>query len=752
MQKKEWSGPPSLILSLFRWFCRPEYHPDIEGDLIEIYEIRRQERGVSYARWMLFFDIVALFRPSIIKPISFFNPFNQPTMFRNNIKIAWRHLWKNSFVSLTNLLGLIIGMTAALFIWQYVYFERSYDDFHEKGDRIYRVRTERIKDGVPFMKFAAGTAAAAPLLKDNFPQIEDYVKLRNAPDAVFSYQKEKSLREDKAFFATPSIFNVFSFPLLEGDVNSALEAPFTACISQSTSLKLFGQTDPIGKSVKVNDEMEFKITGVFKDVPENSHIKFNVLLSYVTFSDVLNEGAPTETSATWDGYYSYILLRPESNWRQIESEIPAVIENTYGEDMRKSLALYLQPLQDIHLTSHYLFEAEINGNERTVKFLFIIGISVLLIAWFNYINLSTANSELRAKEVGVRKVLGGNQGKLVKQFLTEAVILNIFAITISLFLVRILHPFFESLIGSKIPLSLFSDGKLFGVIILVLLLGTLLSGLYPAFVLSSFKPIQVLKSGRNGHGPSKRILSKGLVTLQFVASVGLIISTLVINKQLNFLQEKKLGLEIDQTLIIKGPKVIDSTFASKAYIFKQEAEQMASVTQLAASTSIPGRSFGWTAGGVHRVGAPENESENFHVMAADVEYSQLYEMQLAAGRHMSDQMGSDESIACLLNEKGAELLQFESPEAAIGQQIEFWGDRFTIVGVLKDFYQESPKSEIEPLVLRSRPAHWQADYYSIKMNTQGITNSLAGIEDIWKKHFPEDPFEYFFLDEYFNEQ
>ena len=243
MYKKERSGPPRVFLQFFQWFCRPEYHPDIEGDLLELFELRRNEKNISYARWMLLFDIIALFRPSIIKPFSSFNPFNQPSMFRNNIKIAWRHLWKNSFVTLTNLSGLIIGMTAALFIWQYVYYERSYDTFHEKSDQIFRVRTERIKDGVPFMKFAAGTASAAPLLKDNFPQIENYVKLRGAPDAVFSSQKEKSLREDKAFFSMSSIFKIFTFPLLQGDPDSALDDPFTALhlpIDRFETLRRYG--------------------------------------------------------------------------------------------------------------------------------------------------------------------------------------------------------------------------------------------------------------------------------------------------------------------------------------------------------------------------------------------------------------------------------------------------------------------------------------------------------------------------------
>ncbi len=740
-------------LKVFQWFCRPEYHRDIEGDLIELYQDRLDEKGPGYANLMSWIDVALLFRPSIIKPISLFNPLKGPFMLKNNLKIAWRQLSKNRFVTLINLSGLIIGMTAALFIWQYVHFESSYDKFHEKSEQIFRIRTDRINDGVPFMQFAGGTAGAAPLLKKHFTQVDDYVKLRGAGEAVFSYEYGRSVRLDRVFFSMPSLFDIFSFSLVEGDEETALSEPFFACISQSTAKKLFGDEDPIGKTIMHNNSRKLQVTGVFADVPANSHIKFDILISYITFTDVIAPDAPTETSMTWDGYYSYVLLQPGTDWQDLESRIPAAIEQDYDPEIASMVALYLQPLEDIHLNSHYLFETEVNGNQRVVQFLWLIGISVLLIAWFNYINFSTANSEVRAREVGVRKVLGGTQRKLIYQFLTEATLLNIFAIAVSFLLVWLLQPFFERLIGQPVSLSIFSETNLLMITVAVLLVGTLLSGLYPAFFLSSMRPIKVLKAGAGGsQRPQSKWLSKGLVTLQFIATVILIAGTFIVNRQLKFLQDTDLGFEVDQTLIVKGPKSTDSTFVSKSNIFKQQLEQLGSVRGVAASTSIPGQAFGWTAGGVQRVGAAEDQSQSFHVMAADVEYADLYDMELVAGRHMSTEMGSDESIACLLNETGAALLDFSSPEDAVGKEIEFWGDRFMVVGVLKDFYQESAKSDIEPLVLRARPPQWDADYYSVKMSTDQLGSTLASVEESWQKVFPEDPFEHFFLNDHFNTQ
>ncbi|MEO1262650.1 MAG: ABC transporter permease [Bacteroidota bacterium] len=674
-------------------------------------------------------------------------------MLQNNLKIAWRHLLKNKFISAINLTGLIVGMTAALFIWQYVNYERSYDQMHLNGEQVFRVRTDRVKDGVPFMQFAAGAACAGPLIKNNFAEVEDYVKFKSSSEAVYTYGTDVSFREDKVYYTMPSVFDIFSFPLIKGNKETALAEPFTACISESTAKKIFGGEDPVGKSIFRNGNREYKITGVFADCPPNSHLKFNILLSYITFSDVFNENNQTETAIYWDGYLTYLKLKPNTDWKNLETKIPAIIEKNYDQEAAASVEFYLQPLQDIHLNSNYLFEAEVNGDEKAVNFLFIIGILVLLIAWFNYINMSTARSEIRAKEVGVRKVVGSSRGKLIGQFLTEAAVMNLFAIIGSFAMVQLLNPFFEKLIDKEIPITLLDQPKVLFSILAVFIIGTILAGLYPAFLLSSFKPIAVLKSNvSNNKLAGGNWLRRGLVVVQFMATVGLIAGTIIIYKQLQFMQETKLGLSIDQTLVVKGPNMIDSTFSDKSKIFIEEVEQLAPVKLMAGSSSVPGQAFGWTIGGVRRPGWSEEKSEAFHGLAVDPDYSVLYEMELAAGRHMSDEMGTDNRIACLLNETGAKLLEFETPEEAVGKGISYWGDQFIVAGVLKDFHQESPKAVVEPMIMRSMPGEWGRDFYSVKLNTKDLSTTITQINQKWSSLFPGNPFDYFFLDDHFNQQ
>ena len=672
-------------------------------------------------------------------------------MLRNNLKMAWRQLLKNRYITMVNLVGLIVGMTAAMFIWQYVHFERSYDNFHEKKDRIYRVRTDRVKDGIPFMQFAGGAACAGPVIARNFPEVEAYVKLTGSSEAVFTDEKNNTFTEDKVYYAMPSLFDIFSFDILQGEKEKILTEPFTACLSRSTAKKIFGDENPIGKTLTRNGDSEYKITGVFEDIEENSHIKFEILLSYITFSDVFNEGGESETSPYWDGFFTYLLLKPGTDWKALEEKIPGVLEKEYDEEARASVAFYLQPLSDIHLTSNYLIEAELNGDGNAVRFLFIICFLVLVIAWFNYINLSTARSEGRAKEVGVRKVIGSSKKGLISQFLTESALISFIAIVISLALVQLLHPLFINLIDKDVPLSIFSRPELFILIIGLLILGTLLAGLYPAFLLSSFSPGAILKPGLGRTASGGTWLRKGLVIVQFVASVGLIASTLIIFRQLEHMQDKDLGVEIDQKMIVQSPIMIDSTFTARASTFKQEIEKISEVSHLSSSTSVPGQSFSWTAGGIRLINAPEEESESFHAMAGDRDFTKVYGMELIAGRHMSVDMGSDYQ-ACMLNEKGVSLLKFKSPEEALGKAIYFWGDTLNVVGVLKNFHQESPKSAIEPLIFRALLDEWRPAYYTVQLKSEGFPQTIAAIKDVYANVFPGNPFNFFFLDEHFAAQ
>lgn len=673
-------------------------------------------------------------------------------MIINHLKVAFRQLLKSKFITGVNLLGLVLGITAALFIWQYVDYEYSYDNFHENIDQVYRVRTDRVENGVPFMQFAAGAAFAGPFLNEHFSEVKDYVKLATSSEGVFNTEDGVGLREEKVFYAMPSIFEVFSYSLLRGNPETSLEKPFTACLSESMARKLFGKKDPIGKTVTRNGTDRYEITGIFADCPENAHLKFEVLLSYSTYSDVFYEDQGTETAAYWDGFYAYLLLDEHADPEALEAKIPAAITQHYDEETSESVELHLQALADIHLTSNYLIEAEVNGDAKAVRFLSIIGMIVLFIAWLNYINLSVARSVLRSREVGVRKIVGGNRMRLVSQFLTETFVVNLLALLVSLCLVFILQPSFAALVGKPVSTALFGQPQFWLVCLAVVLIGGLLSGLYPAILVSGFNPIQALKAGFSNRSNKRgRWLQQGLVVVQFTAAVALIASTIIIYNQLQHLQNTDLGLNIDQSLIVKGPKLhSDSTYAEKAKVLNGEILQLAQVQEITGSSSIPGQDFGWTAGGVRRVGQ-DDQSESFHVMQGRPNFTEVYDMEIVSGRHMSESMRTDHA-ACLLNEKGAALLGFENSDAAVGKAIEFWGDQFTVVGVVRDFHQKSPKDVTEPLVLCSDEGVYSPSYYTVKLRTEQLSSTLAGIEAVWSSVFPGDPFEFFFLDEHFNLQ
>ena len=673
-------------------------------------------------------------------------------MFRNHLKVALRHFWKHKFVSAIHLIGLVIGMSSALFIWKYVHHEKGYDQFHEHADRIYRVRTDRLKNGEPFMQFAAGAACAGPVIQQNFPEVESYVKMTSSSEAVYASSPGTSFRENKVYYATPSLFEVFSFPLVQGDPNTCLNEPFYACISQSLAQKYFGDKDPIGKILERNETDPYVIKGVFADCPASSHIKFDMLLSYSTYSQVHYPSGGSETSAFWDGFLTYLLLKPNTDGKALEAKIPEVMKRTYTAETRELPRFVLQPLTDIHLTSHYLLEAEANGDQRAVQFLMMIGVLILVMAWVNFINLSTARARLRAREVGVKKVIGSDRKTLIGQFLTEAVLLNGIAMLGAMVLVEVLHPGLESFVGKKIPVSLFDTPGFWGITLGILSIGALLSGFYPAFLLSSFAPIQVLKSGFSGNETGGSRLRKALVIVQITTTVGLIASTGIIYQQLQFLHNKKLGIELDQMLIVKGAQITDSTFAQKARVFRQKVEQMPYVQSFTASTSIPGQGFGWMIGTVRRVGSPEEIVASFHSMAADRNYAEVYEMELAAGRYMSEELETDQS-ACMLNERGLKQLQFTTAEQAIGEKVALRnGNEYTIVGVLKDFHQQSPKSVVEPLLLLYRPENHLPGYYTLKLSPQELSQTLADIQTSWSQLFPGNPFEYFFLDRHFQQQ
>ncbi len=596
-------------------------------------------------------------------------------MLKNYFKIAWRNMIRHKAYSGINIFGLAIGIAACMLILQYVSFELSYENFQVNKDRVYRIQQDRYDNGKLSTQWAAGAYAVGNSFKDAIPEIADYVKLVQNGHVTTDVDNQP-LKIEKVFFASGSFFNIFTFPLLAGNKNTALKEPFTAALSETTARKIFGTTNVIGKRLELNRNSNYAITAVYKDAPGNTQIKPDILLSYATFLSfqAKNDNNP-ETAWEWDGCLTYVLLRKDANPAVVEKKFAPIAEKFVGADMKKynaAVVYKLQPLKDIHLYSHYMLEPGETGDGKTVYLLLAIAFFIVIIAWVNYINLATARAITRAREVGVRKAIGSQRKQLIFQFLSESALLNGIALVIALLLVIIAIPGFNSLSGHEISLSLFGQSKFWISLAALFITGVFLSGLYPAFVLSGFRPIDVLK-GNMGSTKQSSVLRKSLVVFQFAASLFLLIGTLTVYQQIQYMRKQSLGINIDQTLVVSAPIVgIDSTYLQKMNAFKEELSQNTAVKNITVSTSIPGEPVQWNAGGIKLVGTNENTQKQYRVIGVDYDYLKTYGLKLIAGRIFSKSFGTDDS-AVIFNRKAVEQLGFNKPEEALNKRIDFWG-------------------------------------------------------------------------------
>jgi len=671
-------------------------------------------------------------------------------MLRNYLLIAWRNLRRHKGFSAINIFGLAIGIAACLLILQYVRFELSYDDFHAKADRVYRVRQDRYNDGKLSTQWAAGAYAVGNSFKDAFAEIEAYVKVR-ADEAMVITRGAERFKVERTFHAGSQFFNVFSYPLLAGDPRTALVEPNTVVISKALADKYFNGQDPLGQTLRFNEKLDYRVTGVFKELPPNTHLKFDVLISFATFEAMVGPDNSPDKAWQWDGCMTYLLLRPGANPQALEGKFPKVVDQLAGADLKKynSAAVYLlQPLQDIHLYSHYMMEAEANGDGNAVYLLLGIAFFIVVIAWVNYVNLATARAVNRAKEVGIRKVVGSDRGQLIKQFLFESALLNALAVGLALVLVLAALPFFNGLSGQQMGFSLLGSGAFWGALAALYVTGTLLSGLYPAFVLSSFMPVTVLK-GKLSTSRRGVVLRQSLVVFQFAASLFLLVGTFTVFRQIQFMRSQGLGVQIDQTLVINSLIVRDSTFLTRLGSFKDEMRQLPGVRQIAVSTSIPGQAAGWNAGGIRLKGTDEAQGKQYRVIGMDYDFLDAYGIKLLAGRKFSKAYGTDPK-AVIFNKLAAQQLGFDKPEEALGKEIEFWGEQYTIIGVSDNHHQQSLREAYEPLIFRMIPD--ASGYFSVKLGTGQLAGTIAGLQKGWNAFFPGNPFEYFFLDDHFDAQ
>jgi putative ABC transport system permease protein len=668
-------------------------------------------------------------------------------MFRNYLLVAIRNLVRNRVASLVNIIGLALGMAAFALIIQYVRYELSYDNFHVEQTHIFRVQQDRYNKGLLTTQWAAGCSAVGQALYENFEEVEDFTRFQII-EGIFS-SEEIEFREDKIYIADTSFFEIFSFEILEGDRNSALQNPLEMFISRSTARKYFGERNAIGESLRFNGGPEVKITGIFEDVPDNSHLRPEMVVSWAT--NVQFRGPDINTAWQWDGFFNYLLLHPESDYKAFEAKIPAFVEEMIGQELEEygSGAVYhLQPLRSIHLHSDFMFEAEPNGNARSVYALLAIAVFLVVIAWINYINLSSARSLERAREVGMRKVNGAHRKQLMVQFLFESVLVNVVAILLAIVLILLIGPSFDTLTGERLDYSLGANPLFWLLVLLIFVSGSFLSGIYPALFLSSFKPTTVFQ-GISGLKVGGIGLRRILVIFQFTTSLLLIAGTMTVYIQISYMKNHELGVDIKDVLVLRGPTVNDTTYSRTYEAFREEVLRNPDIEMITASTAVPGRQPQWNAGGIRRVNEGEEEGNQYRIIGFDFNFVKFYGLEILEGRNFSESYGQN-SQTVLFNESAIQVMGFEDYPSAMNVPIFFWGDTFNIVGVVKNYHQEGLQTDQEPLIFRFyRDAN---SYYSIKLNPMKTRQASEAVEDIWYRFFPGNPFEYFFLEDYYNEQ
>lgn len=678
-------------------------------------------------------------------------------MIKNYLLSGFRALLRNKTFAILNTLGLAIGIAAGMLILQYVQHEFSYDKFHTKADRIYRVDHRFLKNGQLDFESARTFPRVGPAMHTEFPEIENYTRIVPEYRGGLVRNGDVAFHEDHIWYADSSLLTMFDFPWVKGDQRTALREINTAVIEERMAQKYFGSDDPIGKRMSVGSMggvVDFEVRGVFRD-PENSHLPMNIVLSYPTV--ISRWGEDAQNAWGWYDFHTYLLLKPGTDPLAVNAKLPAFVDRQGGQRMNSSrMELTLRPLTDIHLNSHLMMEAGNNGNSRTVYFLLILGMAILVIAWINYINLATARAMERAKEVGVRKVSGSSRWQLTLQFMMEAMMVNSMAVISGVAILAAFIPFFNDLTGKSFDIISLMNVDFVLKLAAVLVIGSLITGSYPALVLSSFKPISVLKGSASQMVGGNRF-RQVMVIGQYVASVVLIAGTIVVYSQLSHLQSVELGINIDHTVVIKVPEVVNDRNAYQRSLesYRDELLSSRAVSDATVSSEIPGRAVGWY-GGSKRVGIDQEiPSAILYMTTMDTHYFDVFDIDLVAGRNY-DQASLVDSLNVIINTKAVAALGFANAEEAVAGKILLRGDTLNVIGVVEDYHHESPKDDYRPsayLLTRS-----EAAYFSLKIDQADVARQGAQAEVVqyaqekFARVFPGIPFDYFFLNDMYSQQ
>ena len=659
-------------------------------------------------------------------------------MIRNYFVTAFRYLWKQKGFSIINLIGLSIGLCVCYFALSFVAFELSYDSYHEKSDRIYRLVTDvETPNGKDYL---STTATMAPAIQETFPEVQSAARI--FLDYLIVQKDQEQYGEEKIAYADSSIFSVFTFPLLSGNPRTVLKSPYSIVLSETAAQRYFGNKNPLGNTLLINGKERAQVTGVMKDMPQNSHFRVDMLVSMST----LGKGWMHNSKRFF--FYTYLLLPEGYNPAKLTDKLPDFVK-THMDQKAWKYSLALEPLKSVYLDGKPRGSksgSSVSGNRSHVYIFSFVAAFVLFIACFNFVNLTTALSIQRAKEIGVRKVLGTTRKLLIFQFLIEAILITLASFVVAVLLCSILVPFFNDLTGKMISSGILQNVNYLFVLLAAAVLIGVFSGIYPAFFLSRFQPVSTLKGGfvSATQGIAFR---KVLVVAQFSISIILMVATIVVYQQLHFMQNQELGFKKEHNLVIDFQ--YDEQVVSHYESLKDKLAGIPGVTAASISSSIPGRSNHLFPTKIENTG---NEMQEFQSDTYFVDYDFLKQFQISviAGRAFSKEFATDLKEAILINETAVKSLGFSDPAQVIGKRFSQLNANGLVIGVIKDFHFRSFQEAVQPLTLRVAPGFFT--FLTLNVSSQNMPESIKMIESKWKELVPELPLIYFFADEAYNNQ
>ncbi|MDX2245376.1 MAG: ABC transporter permease [Bacteroidia bacterium] len=736
MTQQQSPRPPSWMEKFLLWGLETDIAEDILGDLHELFRLHLQEKNNLYARWKYFLSMLSLLRLFRFKFFFDSLTFINLAMIQHYFIIALRNLRKHLSYSLINILGLGTGLAACLLLLLFVRHEMSYDRFHKNHDRIFRVSME-VNSGGTIRHVSVSPTALSPVFQREFPEVEKGVRIfssgKFSPDVV--RYESKIFQEMGFFFADSSFFDIFSFSLTAGDLRTALRRPSTVIISQSMAHKYFGTENPVGKILNLNNNRDYEITGVMQDMPPNSHFHADFLASFSTLNAAKEE--------IWGSanYQTYLLLQSPEAVYSLREKIPAFIQRIQQQlsgalGPETKLLYRLTPLTDIHLYSDAENELEPGSDIRYVYAFSAIALLILLIACINYMNLATARSVDRAREVGLRKVVGAYKSQIFAQFMGESVMITFLAVIFSVVFAKLILPTFNALIHRDLSLNFIQEPSLLLMLAIIGLIVSLVAGIWPALIFTKFEPVAILR-GKYRTASGGSLLRKSLVVFQFVISVFLIVCTFVVYNQLQLIRQTRLGYDKDQLVVIP----IDRDIAEKWEAIKGMFKSVKEIEQVSAVSENPTK-----VDGTYNLFKPSNEenSDLVQAIASDIDLVQTLGLEIIAGTNYTPASALREDFPFILNQTAIKMLGWE-PQEAIGKPINLNRRAGFVQAVVRDFHIASLHSQISPLVIFLSPFDYNETL--VRITPGDPQKALAHLEKIWKEQAPHRPFEYHFLDE-----